>query len=515
MASNRITIEQITDIEQLRQIALLLEREVEHLLHRIRELTDELSEATGKDAGRLQMEIELLQEQLDRRTRALFGPSSEKRPRKEGDEQNHCESTEKHGHGPHKQPNLPIVEKVHELDEADKVCPKCGGQLKELVGQYEESEEIDVIEKEYRLVKHKRKKYVCRCGEHVETALGPEKVIVGGRYSVDFGVDIAVDKYCDHIPLSRQVKQMERARLEVDPQTLWDQLWAMYGHLQPIHGALRHYILSSPVVGADETKWPLIGGSKLWWAWSVTREDAVFYMIQSTRSSDAARQLLGNYGGIVVADGYSAYGALEKENNSLIRDGPRFTLAKCWSHARRKYVECENHFPREAGEALEILGRLYKVEADARERTAFMKEQEHLEVIAVLRREKSCAIVDEFFSWVSRQTALPRSGLGKALSYSVEHKEGLKRFLENPRIPIDNNQTEREMRPLAVGRKNHYGSKSLRGTQVAALFYSLIESAKMAGLNPAEYLRIALRRAIANPGTVTLPCDLAPYQTTL
>jgi transposase len=510
--TGKLSIETINDIEQLRQIALLLEREVEHLMSRIHELTEELARATGKDAGRLQMEIALLQEKLDRRMKELYGASSEKHPKKDGTATQPRQKGEHTGHGPKPQPLLPVVEKVWDLDEADKVCPKCGEPLREMTGACEESEEIDVVQKEYRLVRHKRKKYVCRCGECVETALGPQKLIPGGRYSVDFTVDVAISKYADHQPLSRQVDQMERAGLDVNAQTLWDQLWAMSEKLRPSYEALHAYVLSAPVVGADETTWRMMipKDPKIWWAWSVTREDAVVYTIQPTRSSEGARQILRDYKGIVVADGYSAYGKLEREGSG--GDGPGFTLAKCWAHARRKFIECEPHFSREAGEALEIIGRIYALEAEAKKMTAGMDEPARLEKVAAIRREKSSPIVEEFYSWAARQTALPRSGLGRALGYAIEHKDGLKKFLDDPRIPIDNNGTEREIRPVAVGRKNHYGSRSLRGTQVSALFYSMIESAKMAGLNPVDYLSTALRRAIDNPGTVTLPKDLVPEQ---
>jgi transposase len=107
------------------------------------------------------------------------------------------------------------------------------------------------------------------------------------------------------------------------------------------------------------------------------------------------------------------------------------------------------------------------------------------------------------------QRVLPQSGLGKAIAYTDGLWPGLVRFLGDPTIPLDNNATERALRGVVVGRKNHYGSKSLRGTQVAALFYSLLESAKLIGVDPAAYLAEATRRAIATPGTVTLPTDLA------
>ena len=104
---------------------------------------------------------------------------------------------------------------------------------------------------------------------------------------------------------------------------------------------------------------------------------------------------------------------------------------------------------------------------------------------------------------------LPRSGLGRAVGYTLSLWDGLVRFVDDARIPIDTNLVERGMRPVAVGRKNHYGSKSERGTRVAALFYTLIESAKHAGVEPAGYLAQATRRAIDSPGNVTPPGDLA------
>ncbi|MBY0307832.1 MAG: transposase [Phycisphaerales bacterium] len=124
-------------------------------------------------------------------------------------------------------------------------------------GQYEESEEIDVVQRSFRIVRHKRQKYVCQCGECVETALGPPKLIAGGRYSVDFAIEVAIAKYLDHAPLARQERQMRRAGLEVDRHTLWDQLFALHRHLVPSWEALHGQVLAADVILADETRWPL------------------------------------------------------------------------------------------------------------------------------------------------------------------------------------------------------------------------------------------------------------------
>ena len=181
-----------TDIERLRQAALLLEQENARLFHRLERLAGELREARGEEAHSLQLEIAQLKEQLASRTKALFGDSSERRPCAE-------KKTKKKeanlGHGPREQKALPIVEVVHELDEPDQACPSCGGDLEPMAGQFEEAEEIDVVERSFRIVRHKRQKYRCRCGAGIETALGPDKLVAGGRYSIDFAVDVAIAKF--------------------------------------------------------------------------------------------------------------------------------------------------------------------------------------------------------------------------------------------------------------------------------------------------------------------------------
>jgi transposase len=404
------------------------------------------------------------------------------------------------GHGPRVQPTLPLVEIVHTLEAPDRACTACGGALTEMAGQTEDSEEIDVVERSYRLVRHRRQKYRCRCGGCVETALGPPKLQPGGRYSIDFAVSVAVAKYLDHLPLARQARQMARAGLTVETQTLFDQLFALQWHLLPSYEALHHRVLAAPVIGADETVWPLLdrGGGKRWYAWSITAPDAVFHRIDPSRSAEAAAAILRDYTGVVVSDGYGAYG-------KLAREGPhRFTLAHCWAHVRRKLVECEPAFP-QAAEALDLLGQLYAVEADAK-RAPVDDPRAHL---AEQRRVRAAPLVAAIRAWMQAQRVLPQSGLGRAIAYADGLWPGLVRFLDDPAIPLDNNATERALRGVVVGRKNHYGSKSQRGTEVAALFYSLLESAKLAGVDPAAYLAEATRRAIANPGTVTLPSDLA------
>ncbi len=282
---------------------------------------------------------------------------------------------------------------------------------------------------------------------------------------------MAVNKYGDHLPLERQARVMAREGLIVESQTLWDQIEALATALQPTYGALRHYVLTAPVIGADETWWRLFGGPQRtrWWAWSLTREDAVTYTILDSRSQEAAREVLNGYRGIVVADGYGAYDA-------LARAGPSFLLAHCWAHVRRKFVEAESHYPEPCAEVLELIGQLDAVERTCPGIAAGVNDAcrtERLALRATARREQSAPIVAAIRAWAHRQRALPESSLGKAIAYMLGLWRGLTCFLDDPRIALDNNATERALRGMVIGRKNHYGSRSKRGTEVAALFYSL------------------------------------------
>jgi transposase len=495
--------------EVLRQVARLQQQENQKLQRRIAELVAELAALRGQDAtAALQLELVRLQGQLAKANQRLFGRSSEQRPAPgaPAGEETEAEGAVRRGHGPRPQPTLPVVEVVHTLDAPDQVCTACGGALRAWAGQFEESEEIDVVAASYRVLRHRRQKYTCRCGGCVETALGPTKLVPGGRYSVDFAVAVAVAKYLDHLPLARQVRQMARAGLAADTQTLWDQLLALARHLTPTYEALHAHVLAAPVIGADETVWPLLakGGAKRWYGWSVTAPAAVFYRIDPSRSAKAAAEILRDYAGIVVCDGYGAYSSLAAQSRDGPNPGTRFTLAHCWAHVRRKFFECEPAFP-EAEKALDLIGQLYDVEACAK-KADVRDPRAHL---AQLRNERSQPLVAALRAWMLGQRALAQSGLGKALAYADGLWPGLVRFLDDPEVPLDINATERALRGLVVGRKNHYGSKSLRGTQVAALFYSLLESAKLAGIEPAAYLAEATRRAIETPGAVTLPSRLA------
>ncbi|WAM25152.1 IS66 family transposase [Myxococcus sp. NMCA1] len=158
-------------------------------------------------------------------------------------------------------------------------------------------------------------------------------------------------------------------------------------------------------------------------------------------------------------------------------------------------------------EVLSLIGQLYAIEADLPQPHVLQGEQQAAALAQRLavRQEKSAPLVAAIREWALAQRSLPGSALRKALEYMLELWSGLTVFLSNPWVPLDNNLVERQLRDMVVGRKNHYGSKSLRGTEVAALFYSLIETARLRGEDPGRYLLHAALAAIETPGTVTLP----------
>ncbi|HEX4955428.1 MAG TPA: IS66 family transposase [Thermoanaerobaculia bacterium] len=485
----------------LREVALLLEKEVRRLRRVNREQLAVIDHFQGRDSGlELQIELDYLKIVLAQRERALFGSSSEKRS---GPDTTPRHREPQKGHGPSEQLKLPVVDVPHELKETERTCPACSGQLEEWSDQHEVSEEITVVERHFVLTRHLRKKYRCRCNAAVVTAPGPLKLIPGGRYSAAFAVDVAINKYLDHLPLERQCRVMEREGLTITSQTLWDQLNALARVLEPTYEALGQRILAELVVHADETRWRFSGRgeTKTHWVWCLTSSSVAFYRILASRSKDAASTMLDQYEGSVVADGYGAYQA-------LARAGPGFTLAHCWAHARRKLVEIEGDFPELTGEILDLIGELYAIERTVPAANAEESEEEaaaRLELRTQLRQERSRPVLERIRTWAEAQDELPRSGLGEAVRYLLGLWPGLTRFLEDPHIPLDNNPAERALRGIVVGRKNHYGSRSRRGCQVAALFYTLCETAKLRAIEPRAYLLRATANALKEPGAVTYP----------
>ena len=494
------------DIEVLRDAMKRLLAENERLTATILSLTKQLLTARGKDKAALEQRLAETKAKLERAQKDLFGPKSERREGEEDGAESPPKKEQK-GHGPRKQPGLRKKDVPYDVDEPDKVCTQCGSPLTEWLGAEEISEEIDLLQQEFLLLRNLQKKWSCSCGGCVETAIGPEKLFPGARYSINVAVDIAVKKYLDHMPLERIVRAWSRDGLDVTSQTLWDYLERVARLVKPVYDRLHSYVFAQPIVGADETRWRLLaprghkGSSKTWWVWALTTPKAVVYHLDETRSKAVAEKLLNGFCGIVVCDGYGAYKALRAAHSGVV-------LAHCWAHARREFLDIEKAFPVEVAEVVGLIQKLYLVEKDIPRGADGDAER------SKVRAASSADIVAEIFGWVvktlPKQT--PGNGLAQAIGYLAGIWPGLLVFLGNPAVPLDNNASERSMRGPVVGRKNHYGSRSKRGTEVAALLYTILESCKLAGVNPAAYLREAVLAGIREK-PIALPHEWVPLAT--
>ena len=293
---------------------------------------------------------------------------------------------------------------------------------------------------------------------------------------------------------------MARDGLVVTSQTLWDQIEQLCWVVESVMPRLLDFVLGHAVVGGDETSWELMGKkpgqSKSWWVWVLRTDDAVYYAIRGSRGAPTAKELLKSFAGVLMCDGYEAYASLAKEY-------PRVVLAHCWAHVRREFLDIEKSFPTACREVLDLIGKLYHLEEELP--AGPEGDEQRKEIRDRDSRQVLDAIVEWFYRTLPR--CLPESGLHKAIGYMVHMWPGLVLFLDDPRIPLDNNGAERAARGPVLGRKNHYGSRSLRGTEVAATLYSLVESAKLNGLEPRLYLRAAVHAGLRHQ-TVPLPHEV-------
>ncbi len=489
-----------TRVEILQQACGLLQDEVGRLVTRLRDLTLRNAHLEGRVLT--QAELDILETPGSKALQAAAEPiTPEAKPK--------AAKKPQKGHGPRPQPRLPRQEQLYELPQDEQTCQVCQGELEEM-GLTEDSEEITLVERTYSLVLHRRKKYRCRCNANVVTAHGPAKLIPGGRYSADFGVSVAVDKYVDQIPLQRQVTRMARSGLTVTAATLSDQIIALSKILEPTYDALFTRLLEGPVLHVDETGWLLApNGVKIGrkrhrkrrytaTVWGLCSEQFAYYALLDSKSTEAGRSLLETYSGALVADGYQVYEILAKPDEE--DQPPRFTLVNCWAHCLRKFRDLEDA---RCQPVLQWIRELYEIDREVE--GPFPGGPEEWEKRRQIRQEKSRPILKQIRAWAFQQGGLRQSGFGKAIQYMMKRWDRLTHFVADGRIPLDNNRVERALRGPVIGRKTHFCSRSERGAKTAAVLYSLVETARLNGIDPAQYLLDVAKAAIQKPGTVTLP----------
>ena len=475
---------------------MLLRTENERLSNKVMEPLRENLSLKGMSQEQLQATLSLLDDELNKvkEDATARTPSSERR----GAAETKGEKKPQTGHGPTQQPKLPVVDEVHALDEADQQCPACGGQLVLWLGADDVSEEVEIIERRFFIKRNLRQKFRCKCG-CIEMAELEPRLIPGGRYSNAFAIEVAADKYITHMPLEREVRKMAGEGLEVTSQTLWDQVHALAKALTPAWEALRANIVAQAVAAFDETRWEVLtegsAAKKSWTMWQLSTWQAVYFTIAPDGDAVAGKVALAGFSGIALGDAASVHKSMAKAGD--------FRMAFCWSHARRKFLKSEASEPIRSKQFIEMVAELYVIEAQAPPGPLGDATRK------ALRDEQSRPIVARIKKWLLEQRFLPGSDFGKAVNYVVRNWDGLVVFLDAPAVPIDNNRTERGFRGPALGRNNFYGSKSKRGTEVAAILYSLVETAKLVGVDPKRYLKVALAAALRGE-RIPLPFEISP-----
>ena len=476
------------DTQSLKQIIFSLQQQNDYLQEMVRLLKNELF---GRKSETLPV--------VNPNQLQLFNPSEPVEPIQSDDEIVVPEHTRKKRGRKPLPADLPRVDVVHDLPEAEKQCA-CGVELSR-IGE-EICEKLDYIPVKIRVIRHIRPKYACKACEGVEDdgptvkiAPPPAQLIPKSNATEGLLAHIAVSKFSDALPLHRQQKIFGRLGVDISRSTMANWMIQAAGCCQPIIELLQQEIRSGPAINIDESPFQVLKEpgrndttKSYMWVFCGGPLDApvVLYQYHPTRSGKVVHDMLDGYLGYVQSDGYSGYDQLSR-HQGIIHLG-------CLTHARRKFVEVNKGRKARgkqkaskglADEALDYIGALYGIERYAR------ADDLSYEQIHKLRQEKAKPILEQFKTWLDtyHSQVPPKSLLGKAIQYALNQWEKLVVYIDAGFLKPDNNVAENRIRPFVLGRKNWLFSGSPRGADASATFFSLIETAKANGLEPYAYLR--------------------------
>lgn len=389
-----------------------------------------------------------------------------------------------------------------ELDPGDS-CPDCGGDLR-VLGE-DVSELIDMIAAQLKVIEVARIKKSCRRCEKVVQEPAPSRPIPRSMAGPGLLAYILTSKFDDHVPLYRQHEIFERMGADIPDTTLVDWCGAAMRTLAPLIERIEADVMASDLLHADDTPIRVLDrsakskglgkGVKQGRIWTYVRDQrpwvgqappgAVYYF-SPDRKGEHPREHLRNSAGVLQADAYTGFKALYETR----ADGSaQFREAACWAHLRRDFHDVWMATKSEiAKEALEHIGQFYDIERKIKGLSA----DERL----TIRQQKTKPQVEAFHAWAEAQLArIPgKSDLAKAFRYGLSRWPSFTLFLEDGRVAIDNNAAERGMRPIGVGRRNWLFAGSDTGGETLARAMTVIETAKMNGLDPQAYLTDILSR---------------------
>ena len=389
--------------------------------------------------------------------------------------------------------NIPAETIEYTLEGKDLECPQCGGE-RHVMGQ-EVTSELVVIPAQLKVINHVRHKYGCRdCEKNeittpIDVAPMPKRALPGSPASASAIAYIMTLKFVDSMPLYRQEKHFERLGISFSRQTMsnW-MLMASEKWLKILYERMKEHLLSKDILHADETRLQVLREPErtaekqsYMWLYRTGRDGPpiILFEYQTTRSGKHPKKFLADFKGYLHVDGYGGYECLTN-----------VILCACWAHSRRKFCDALKILPvgkRDADVAsnkgLEFCNKLFEIEK--------ILKDEPPEKRYLARIEKSKPVLDEFREWLNYHSAraLPKSTFGKAVKYCRNQWHKLTAFLKDGRLEIDNNRSERSIKPFVIGRKNFLFCNTPRGANASATIYSIVETAKENGLNPFQYLK--------------------------
>ena len=442
--------------------------------------------------------IEGLRHQLEKLQRLLFGQKTERRSSEDVDKAERQKaslaknpsSSKTQLNGRRKLPeHLERIRIEHDVPADLQVCTNCQNSLHRM-GEVI-SDQLDFIPAKLYVRQHVRYKYACRCCQSVVvTAQMAEQPIAKGLAGSGLLAALLIDKYEDALPLYRQEQRWQRLGYDISRSTLCDWVNQCADRLAPIVQAMKDaYLLPSPKIHSDDTIVPVLAEGKtrkgrLWvyCGGTSTVPACVIYQYSPTRKQEVPFYFLANYQGFLQADAYAGYDKCY-ESNAIIEVG-------CWAHARRKFVDVAQNIngPSLADILLDDIGKLYAIETNAKQ---FTDEQRYR-----YRRRFSKPLLKKIYRWLKKQSpiVLPKSPLGQAIAYCLNHWQALNNYLCQGYLDIDNNAAERMIKPVVIGRKNYLFAGSDKGAENAAVIYSLIQTSKLLGLNTFDYLKNVLEK---------------------
>ncbi|MBM4346395.1 MAG: IS66 family transposase [Deltaproteobacteria bacterium] len=475
------------------------------------QLAASLAEAEVRNQA-LQAQLQEKDEAIEAYKRRLFGHKGEKMPRPEADLRNRGDLSKptpeeirrRRAEGRKWKEELPTETVLHLLPETDKRCELCGTAPDHPLPD-EVSYTTELVPS--RVVRHRHivSRARCECGSCVISAPPPPRIGEKVQYGPRLVASLIAAKCLDAVAVERYATQLQRMGAPVSATTLFDLFHAAARKLEWLYGLLLQWMQMRDVVHADETRIQALDNlgpkprtpeqraahakTRRAWMWVFISGDIVIYKYSPSRSGETPVEVLGASQGTLVVDGYTGY-------NQVTTPAGR-DRSGCMAHARRGLFEARRNVP-EMQEGLDLILDLYKVEHDAKAQGVGGTAAH-----AALRRERSQPILDKLHTWLLGQKALqlPTSKAGEAVGYMLNQWRALTRFAANPKIPIDNNLSERMLRVVARGRATYMFVGNDKCGQNLAMLMTLVHTAMACGHNPEHYLANVLLRIDDHPAS--------------